>query len=297
MKIFILVLLTTTLSFAQSAGNSGLSFLKFGFGARNIAMGDIGNISANDVTSLHYNPAKIGLSNSSQLFFMHNEWIQDVRSENIGASFTLFGIPLAAGFNTTTVADIEIRRKPGEPDAKFNANFFWGSLSSGFELIDNFYIGATMKYLFESMLANEAAGLGFDFGLFYVTTIEGLNFAASIKNVGSMSELRNEATKLPSELRAGAGYSFDLKNFNSKITVGTEYQRYLPTDDNHFLLGAEFFYDETIALRGGYQTGYESKGLSAGIGLKWGGLNFDYAFVPFTYNLGTGHLLSLTFTF
>ena len=28
--------------FAQSAGNTGLSFLKYGFGARNIAMGDAG---------------------------------------------------------------------------------------------------------------------------------------------------------------------------------------------------------------------------------------------------------------
>lgn len=296
-KVSIVVILLTAVSFAQSAGNSGLSFLKFGFGARNIAMGDIGNVVSNDVTALHYNPAKLGLINSPQIFFMHNEWIQDVRSENIAANFTLFGLPLAVGFNTTTVSDIEIRTRPGEPDAKFNANFFWGSLSTGFEVFNDFYFGTSIKYLYEGMLANEATGLGFDFGILYNLPFEGFLVAASLKNIGSMSELRNEATKLPSELRAGGSYSMKIENLKSTITLGTEYQRYLPTDDNHFLFGGEFFYDETIALRAGYQTGYESRSITAGVGLKWGSLNFDYAFVPFNYNLGTGHLLSLSFSF
>ena len=41
-KIFILLLVSSSVLLAQSAGNTGLSFLKFGFGARNIAMGDAG---------------------------------------------------------------------------------------------------------------------------------------------------------------------------------------------------------------------------------------------------------------
>ncbi len=41
-NIFIIIFLASSIAIAQSAGNSGLSFLKFGFGARNIAMGDAG---------------------------------------------------------------------------------------------------------------------------------------------------------------------------------------------------------------------------------------------------------------
>ena len=41
-KIILLILTTSSIIFSQSAGNTGLSFLKFGFGARNLAMGDAG---------------------------------------------------------------------------------------------------------------------------------------------------------------------------------------------------------------------------------------------------------------
>ena len=59
-KIILLIFCISILPisiFSQSAGSSGLSFLKFGFGARNVAMGDAGAAASNDVTSLFYNPA------------------------------------------------------------------------------------------------------------------------------------------------------------------------------------------------------------------------------------------------
>jgi len=39
------------------------------------------------------------------------------------------------------------------------------------------------------------------------------------------------------------------------------------------------------------------RGLTAGIGLKWGNLNFDYAFVPFSLGLGDASLFSVSFIF
>ncbi|MBZ0200173.1 MAG: UPF0164 family protein, partial [Ignavibacteriaceae bacterium] len=100
-KIVITVLLSFTTIMAQSAGSSGLSFLKMGFGARNIAMGDAGAALSNDVTALFYNPAGLADSYDGEVLLMHNEWIQDVRSELLGASFKLFNIPFAVGFNVT----------------------------------------------------------------------------------------------------------------------------------------------------------------------------------------------------
>jgi hypothetical protein len=297
LKIIIYIIFTSTLLFSQSAGNSGLSFLKLGFGARNIAMGDAGNAASNDVTALFYNPAKLSGNSSGEIMLMHNEWIEGVRSEILGAKAEIFGLPFALGLNVTSISDIEIRTGPGLPEATFNANYFFGSLSTGFEVINNFDFGISFKYLYEGLLADESTGYGFDLGINYRTDIQGLNVAAVIKNLGSMSELRNESTKLPAEIRAGPAYSFSLENSKFSFVTALEFQKYLDADDSHFLFGAEVLYDNLIALRGGYQTGFISKEFTAGMGLIWGMLNFDYAFTPFMLGFGAGHSISLNFKF
>ena len=296
-KLIILLLIFTTYTFSQSAGNTGLSFLKFGFGAKNIAMGDAGAVSANDVTALFYNPSRLAGKEDTEIMLMHSEWIQDVRSEVLGVASELWGLPLALGFNVTTVSDIEVRTKPGEPDTKFNANYFFGSLSTGFGIIEGIDFGLSVKYLYEGIYSDEATGWGFDFGLNYKTSVDGLTASAVVKNLGGMNNLRNEATKLPSELRAGSAYHFEFTGSKIGVTTAAEFQKYLSIDDIHFNLGAEGVYNNTIAVRAGYQTGYESRGITAGIGLMWGNLRFDYAFLPFSLNLGNANLFSLNFSF
>lgn len=295
-KILLLILLSFTSLLAQSAGNSGLSFLKLGFGARNIAMGDAGTALSNDVTSLFYNPSALAIDPASEIMLMHNEWIQDIRSEILGARTTVFGLPVALGFNVTSVNDIPVRINPGDPITKFNANYFFGSLSTGYMVYDNVYFGATLRYLYESIYIDQSAGWGFDFGVTYITSIKGLNVSAVIKDLGSMKELRNESTKLPTEFRIGPSYSFTLKDLY-QITTAAEFQKYTPTSDIHFNLGAEFLYNKLIALRVGYQTGYITKNITAGLGLMWGNLSFDYALAPFQLGLGNGNILSLQFKF
>lgn len=283
--------------FSQSAGNSGLSFLKFGFGARNIAMADAGAAGSNDLTALHYNPAKLALNEHSEILFMHNEWIQDVRSEMLGVKSFIFGAPFAVGVNVTSVSDIEVRMKPGEPESTFDANYFSASLSTAFNISNEISVGLTGKYLYEGMLADEATGFGFDVGVNYLTPIQNLSASAVIKNLGSMNALRNEKTKLPAEFRIGGAYDFDLGENKFDVISVLELQKYLDADDVHFNLGAEVLYDKLIALRVGYQTGYESRGFTGGLGLRWGNLGFDYAFLPFTLGLGSANLFSVQFKF
>jgi hypothetical protein len=296
-KVFCLLLLTSCFVLPQSAGNSGLAFLKLGFGSRNVAMGDIGSVISNDASATFYNPAVLASNSSSEIMFMHNEWIQDVRTEVFGAKFSLWGIPLAAGINVATIGDIEVRTKPGDPISKFNADYFCGNISSGFHLVNNLDFGFSVKYLYEDIYIDESQGYAFDFAFKYKTAIDGLTASAVIKNLGSMTNLRNDGTKLPSDFRIGAAYSYPLSDSKFLINAGTEFQKYLPTDDVHINVGGELVYDKTIALRAGYQSGYTAKSFTGGIGLVWGGLNFDYAFAPYSYDLGTGHSITLGFRF
>jgi hypothetical protein len=296
-KTLIIFFIISSISFAQSAGGSGLAFLKFGFGARNIAMGDAGSSVSNDLSALYYNPARLVSLKQNEVMFMHNEWIQDVRSEVGGIKWNMFSLPFAVGFNVTSVSDIEIRNKPGEPISKFNANYFFGSLSSGFTVIDDLDFGLTLKYLYESLLNDEANGFGFDFGLNYQTPVEGLTASTVIKNIGSMNALRNEETKLPTELRIGGAYELGLNETKLDFIFVGELQKYLDNDDIHLAGGGEVVYNKVFAARVGYQSGYEARGFTGGVGISWGALRLDYAYMPFSLGLGNANLFSIQFKF
>jgi hypothetical protein len=298
MKKFLLIfILASSYIFAQSAGNTGLSFLKFGFGARNIGMGDAGASASNDLSALYYNPSRLALVEKNEVLIMHSSWIQDVNSELFGIKWNMFGLPWAIGLNYTSISDIEIRTRPGEPDSKFDANYFFGSLSTGFYVWEKLSFGTTIRYLYEGLLSDEANGWGFDFGLNYETPFKGLSLSTVIKNIGSMNALRNAETQLPTDFRLGSAYKFGVESAKLDFIAVAEIQKYLDTDDFHFNLGGDIIYDRILALRVGYQSGYEAKSFTGGIGLTWGSLRFDYTYKPFSLDLGNANLFSLQFKF
>ena len=296
-KILITLLLIGSVSFAQSAGNSGLAFLKFGFGARNIAMGNAGSSVSNDLSGLYYNPSRLVSLEENQAMFMHSEWIQDVTSEVGGIKWNMFNLPWAVGFNVTTVGDIEVRDRPGEAISTFNANYFYMSLSSGFKVIEDLDFGTTVKYIYEGILNDQSTGYGLDFGLNYFTPVKGLTASTAIRNIGSMNALNTVGTKLPLDISLGGAYNYNLPAAKLEFIVTGELQKYLDADDFHINAGGEVMYNETFAARAGYQTGYEAKGFTAGIGIAWGSLRFDYAYTPFSLGLGNANQFSLQFSF
>ena len=289
-------MISTTLS-AQSAGNSGLAFLKFGFGARNVAMSDLGVVGVNDLSALNYNPSLLAVTNKTQLSFTHNSLLQDLNSEMFAGSFSALGLPIAVGVNTTNIADIEIRTTPGEVQSKFSAHYFNGSISTAFHLFRKIYFGVTYKYIYENLFSDDASGYGFDFGVNYQSNIAGLTFGAAVRNLGSMNQLRSESTKLPADFRLGAAYNFSLQNSKLDFTALAGFQKYTSQGDSHIHLGGEAVYDKLLSLRIGYASGYDTKNISAGFGVNLKGINLDYAYVPIKYGLGDSHIISILYTF
>ncbi|MCS7053877.1 MAG: PorV/PorQ family protein [Ignavibacterium sp.] len=294
-KIIITIILINLDLYSQSAGNIGLSFLKFGFGARNLALADLGSVISDDLTALHYNPSRLK-SERNEVFVAHNSWIQDINSQLFGIKTDIYGFPIAFGFNITNVDDIEIRTRPGEPEAKFNANYFYGSLSSAYRFSNDISIGATIRYIYEGILNYEASGVGFDFGLTYTTPVENLTLSSVVRNIGSMNSLRNKSTELPSEFRLSSQYKFTILDLDTDLMIAAEYQKYFKSN-YHLNFGIEFIYNKLFSIRSGYQTNYESRDLTAGFGLIWGNLKLDYAFIPFKLSLGNVNVFSISFLF
>lgn len=296
-KILTVALLLTTSLFAQNAGESGLSFLKIGTSAKNIAISDIGFLDGN-VASVYYNPAAVTLSNSASVMFTHQAWIQDISSQFVGANFKLWGIPLSIGANTTKIKGFEVRTQPTEnPQSTFDVNYFYGNLSSGFDLYENLSFGFSLKYLYESLFTDDATGIGYDLGLIYSNVVENLNLGFSVRNLGSMNKLRLEKTKLPSDFILNATYAISVESASLRILPVLGIQNYFASKLTHIHIGSEFAYDNNFFLRLGYVSGIESRNISLGLGVFYKGFMLDYGFTPFSYGIGNANTISLQYLF
>lgn len=272
-----------------------LSQLKIPTNARSSALGE-GTVSdAGQFSSWSLNPANLYEAGARSLTMTHVQWIQDIQSEFIGVRFPLAHGSAAFAVSTNSIPGIELREKPGPAIGTFTARF--ASLEAGYAttVFENFSAGLTAKYLYQKIYLDDAVGLGIDLGILYRTPITGLQVAAAVTNSGSLEQFRGERSDLPSFARVGATYQFGIDNFDFRLSAASASS--LEGSENHVGGSLEGAYSGFLAVRFGYQTGYESRSMTAGVGIVYEFLTLDYGFVPFTYGFGGAHLLSLSFQF
>ena len=301
MLLLLLIAGSTGVALA-GAGESGFAFLKLGIAGRSMAMGEAMSAHASGAAATHYNPSGLLLplldaGATAQIMLTHREWIQDTRTEFLGASVQL-GLNDAIGFslNTTMVSDIEIRTRPGAPEGTFTARSLAVGASYAHRFGDDILAGATLRYLYEKILVDEGSGVGVDFGVRYRTGVEGLALGATVANLGSGGTLREEHTTLPALLRAGGVYEHPLGGERpSSLALAADVVHIFPDASTYLNAGAEFRYERLLALRAGYQFGSEGRGFSAGLGVVYSLVGLDYAFSPLGEDLGSAHTISLLF--
>ncbi len=286
-------------AFSQ-AGQAGLSFLKLGTSARGIAMADAMSAAVQGPASLAYNPAGLAGGDSSsaaELVFTHREWIEDTRVEYLGGSARISDNQVVGlAITSTTVSDIELRTLPGESEGTFTARNFAAMGSYARAINDAVVVGVAVKFLYEKILIDEASGYAVDLGTQIATPIENLKVGASLANLGTMDFLRNEATKLPAMLRAGPAYSLTFSEGQTTALMAADLLYIFPEKRAYVNWGGEVEFNRTVAVRGGYQFGSESRGLTAGVGFRYGIVRVDYAYARLSEDLGNTHSFTLGLT-
>jgi hypothetical protein len=293
--ILLILVLFSGISYSQNDGaaNTGLAFLKLGIGARSIAMGEAFGSLADDGTAYIYNPARMNATENGNVTVMFNKTMLDMTTNYVGAKFRIKKLGIGVGLLKTSVSDIEVRNTPGAPIESFNADNISGGISLSYEVYKNLSLGVTGKLLYEKLFIDESSGFGMDIGANYI--YNNLSVAAVVNNIGSMNPLKIESTKLPTSLRVGASYLY--KKDNMSITGAIDGFKVLDGGSFHGHFGAEGGYKDFIFLRAGYMTGYDNKGFTAGLGLKYKTLTLDYALQLFSTGFSAGNSLSLGFNF
>jgi len=289
----------------SDVGTSGAQFLKITPGARPSGEG-----VADDIHAIYYNPAGLGTLRRVEVAGMHDSYFQGVNYE-----FAAAAVPILAWTDTqqdknkygvlgVAVYDLEVsgieQRGTTESDtpvATFGSSDFAYSLSYGYRIADlGLSLGATMKYIDQTLDNVKASAVAGDFGALYRFGRVGVG--AGVRNVGSKPKFLSQADPLPTTVFTGLGYKI-TDNWIGSLELDA------PRDnDMTFGLGTEykiFFVDKlTGAVRAGYNTknAYAGgfNGASFGLGLGYGNFDFDFAFVPFG-DLGNTYKYSMVVKF
>jgi len=297
MKKICLILFVMSLSnslFAQGSSTSS-SQLKIPLDARSAAMSEANVADAGQVSSWLLNPSNLYTRGSLTVALTHAQWIQDVQSEFLAAQIPISLGTIGVAVSTNSVPGIEVRDIPGPAIGTFSARF--ATLQVGFagEVVQSLSFGISGKYLYEKLYTDDATGFGADVGMLYHTPIPGLQAAVSVTNAGSLEQFRRERSDLPTFFRGGATYAFSLGDL--AFSASAAFTNNLQVSENHLLGSLETTYNNRVSVRLGYSSGYDSRGLTAGLGIRYEFLQFNYAFVPFSLGLGDAHLFSLGFQF
>jgi len=289
----IVILFSTNFSVAQTgnAGATGLAFLKLGVGARAGGMGGAFSAISDDATATFWNPAGLTYSRA-QVAFTHTEWLQDITNEFLAITFPAFRGTLGLSFYTNSVGGIERRLNPSEePIGTVEANDVALGLSYATSISSSLKAGLTVKYLYEKIFIESAAGYAFDFGLILQPFSNPLQLAVVAQNFGSMDKLRAESINLPKTVRLGVSYLFALDGIGGKVLLAADGVKVIETDFRGSF-GAELQFKSQLAVRVGYQTGLSRQAFGGGLGLKMNRYHLDYGFIPFDSNFGDTHRFS-----
>lgn len=315
-NIIFIVIVLSTLSFAQSTSKSGTTaaqFLKIGIGPRAIGMGSAFTATANDLTAMYWNPAGIASNYSTDAMFNHINWIADTGLDFAGASSNIPDIGTIGAFVTMMKAIDGMMVRTVETPEGTGERFDAGSLAIGVsfarELTDNFSIGFNAKYIRDYIWHESAAGFALDAGVLYkIDILNEFRLGASISNFGTKMKLdgrdiievkqvgesgqgnlinsiiQMEEWDLPLLFRIGVAADI-IKLESIKLTTAIDAVH--PNDHSEYLnLGTEFNWLDLLFFRVGINSLFEEKtekGLTAGVGLNYRilqslAVRFDYAY-------------------
>ena len=318
-KFLTFFLLLGLLGTARADVNFYVDPSRLGVGARALGMGKASLGIHQDVSSMFVNPAALanlkewGVTSLSGRFintidYSNAGWAAPTRFGVIGIGVVNSGLGMTTPVATLETIDGEIRVVPSTTEAasyNYNTRVILLSYSRCF-FLENLYLGGNLKFY-----STDYSGHGSS----YTSTGQDIDVSALYQinprwNIGGVVK-----NALPFNAGGKLTYSDGYEeSIGSSITLGTSFKvdprftLYLDYDTSLYSFpslwhaGVEFWLNEIVAFRLGMDqeiAGEEeaSNNLAAGLGLRWRGYSFDYAYHEYN-NLPehTTHYFSLGYS-
>jgi hypothetical protein len=289
---------------AGAGTTTGFAFLNLPAGARAAALGGSYTAIADDPNALFWNPAGVAPAtplttpNAGVVSAMHHESIQSFRQDVVGGVWQKRGDGLSLGFNAHYTGSIEQTDELGTVLGTTGASDFaiaggWATTAAA-----GLRLGAGLQWVSETLAGTSASALSLSAGGLYApAAVTGLTLGLAVRNIGGSPAFtdeqggKGEKVEQPLTLAGGAAYTHTTGSVRWLVTGEATK---LKGDSVEGRLGVEVLPAPVLALRAGWMLGQDAADLTAGAGVTFGRVSFDYAYVPYHDDLGSSHRAGLT---
>jgi hypothetical protein len=280
---FVFILILSSNAYSESkiseSGKAGMSFLNIAPSANIASMGGASVARNTGASSIWSNPALIAFQNERSLQLSHTAWVEGINQEFAAFSTKAGAGAFAIGLELFDSGDIDGRDDSGGETGSYSIKNGAVSLSYARPVFDWIAFGISYKKLYQKVYTETAGGSAVDAGFTILTPVKGLTLAASGRNYGSMEKLRDEKTKLPSNLSLGGCYEGILPSMDNKFALVADavFPKY---GDNGIRLGLEVQTYDLLFLRAGYRNDSDFEDMTFGVGINFDKVSADISYSP-----------------
>lgn len=272
-------------SILASYGQS-VPFLNFFSDARTAAMGNAG-YALSSPFSIHQNAAAIMPESDPEMgvalsYLLWQPNATNTNLLNVAGYLKHNNLGFMGGIRYHSLGSIEKTDDQGNAIGAFSPNEYTLELGLGYRLNSSVSLGMTLRHIGSQLDEDKkASAVAVDLSMLYNS--DNFRIGVGMSNLGSKMEYGYSKHGLPTRIRTGLVYRFIL--YGKHALIGVADAAYQLTQNYQGIvsgIGAEYSYDNMIALRTGYQLESEAVGpsyASVGCGVHFSGFSLDLAFM------------------
>ncbi len=295
---------------SEKVGTTATNFLKIPPFARACGMGEAYAAVSEGTSGIYYNPAGMVSTVSYELSASHIAWFQKMNYEflalvtpspfseedKIGAAFAWFQVDRQNSSTSLPSYDNSYLNSVNLSDyitGSFAPYDYSAILAYSKELNSFFSAGTSIKFTSENIEKFNGSNITANFGIMLKHSMPDstVKIGFDVSNIGP--ELKMESIGFGSPIIIKTGISDSFRLFEGRMLAAA--QAIIQFDyESIYMLGAEYLFANTFALRCGYKTGgFEH--MTYGGGLKFSSWQIDYAYVKYD-ELGPAHRVTLLYS-
>ena len=285
---------------AQSI-NVGFSFLKTSPDPVCLSLGDAGTAGYKSSSNFLINPASPAFIADKSAAFSYRYSLSALNISFVSLQMPLLSgvLSISTGYSSSDTIPLRNEYPTSGNLGLYRFSSFSVGIAYSKEIVKGIYIGllgrsiSEISYDLSKTAFVGGAGLLMDF-----ERVKGFSVGVSLLNMGGRVRYDEGNTDYiipPFTLRAGVREYIRISD-NMNTTLMADF---IKVNDQKYKLSFsdEFEILGNFTIRGGYVFNDPTRFFSLGIGMKTDRLRIDYAFSPYTYNLGIDNSISLTYMF